>query len=311
MGLHPDARQVRHGIDRRPGAREAPFHRVPVRDHAPEGRTEQNGLADFPGLLDGPDFGLAHVEKRETTPGRVQHSPASFAGTSAVVPQSAQIFLLGRHQLRREEFEQRGVLLHHLAGEIDMELLEPAVHLGADLGGAGLVVGDVAPGPDGANPLGPDRRSGAETHVLPRDRVDGDMDAPDEFVLVHRNEVHAHFALSGFPVDFQGIHGRAPVGDFSLAGLLRARFLRGLGNQLHAADGAISRLVPDDPGMHGTSIADFAGFFRIPGKRRHVGRMIPRQLQAAPRQSGGQQRGDDDGREDFRSDGIRHFLPPP
>ncbi len=187
MRLHPDAGEVRHGVGGVARFHERALHGVHVGHHARRGRAEQDRLSDFPGLLDGLDFRFPHVEQFQTPSGGVEHLPAAFSRAPAMVPQRGQVFFLGRHQFRRVEFEQRGVFIHHLAGEIDVERFKPAVHLGADLGGAGFVVGDVPPGADGMGHVVPDYRRGAQAHVLLHHRVDGDVDAVHEFVFIDRD----------------------------------------------------------------------------------------------------------------------------
>src|SRR5581483_10970929 len=91
----------------------------------------------------------------------------------------------------------------------------------------------------------------AEAHFLDGGGIDGDdrRFGRGIVVFVNRHHVHAHAVLAGTGVGLARIHGGFVVLDFADG----SGFFEN-GRQLHAADGAVTRFVLDDIGMHAAGV---------------------------------------------------------
>ena len=219
-------------------------------DNSAGGGPYHECLSDLPGALEGLDFAVGDVEVLQPPPGRGQKPCPAVARQALGALESHKIFFLRRYQFRRIDFKKRLAFRDGFAGEINVQGFDPAAGLGTDLHCAGFVVGHVSVYADGAGQRLLDDRRGSDTHVLLRHRVDEDVDAADQFVFIDWHQLHAHGALAWLLVNFLWVHGCAPVCDCALTRGRGGSRCIPLGNEVHAADGALAGLIRHNPGVH-------------------------------------------------------------
>ncbi len=105
------------------------------------------------------DLGVAQVPEFQPLAGRcyqrvtlLDRVPKRAVLQHVLALQGQKVFLLRRQHLRAVERQQSLPFLNDLAGEIDEDLLDPALHPGVNAGDAGFVKGDLANGPEGMDP---------------------------------------------------------------------------------------------------------------------------------------------------------------
>ncbi len=146
FAVEPHDAQVGNAIHRLPGHEALSGKHGLLDDHAVHRGSERHRFADLARFLDLTDLVRRDLPVQESAPGGLEQIIGALdglrgaGGQIAIEPSGEEQLLLGGNHHRRIQVEQRLSHTDRLPGEIDMQLVDPAIHAGGDRLEHGLVV---------------------------------------------------------------------------------------------------------------------------------------------------------------------------